>query len=254
MKTKLKIIALIFFSIFHGCKKDKEFTTVEINVDNAENEIIFISGNDFLYEKKILSNSFRLKDTLSLNQNGYYVLSLGQSSIPLYIQKKDHIEIQIDAKGFPNAVEYTGETKKINTYLLEKQLSKNVDFKLSEKDFLQKMNSRKNSQLSKTADLSRDFREVENNELEYEYQNNLILYSKIHPHLTKDPNFAVSENYLAEVKDFKYQDTTNFQNSITYQSTVKSYYEWLAQEKLSNYNGQFKLAFLKCKLPLIRTA
>jgi|TARA_R100000501_G_C2619916_1_gene113206 thiol-disulfide isomerase/thioredoxin len=245
MKTKLKIIVLIFFSIFQGCKNDKEFTTIDIKVDNAENEIIIISGYDFHYEKEISNNSFKLKDTLSVNENGYYLLSLGQNSIPLYIRKNDQIQIQIDAESFPNAVKYTGEPKEINTYLLEKQLSKNIDFKLSEKDFLQEINSRKKSQLSKTADLARDFRDVENNELEYEYQNNLILYSKIHPHLTKDPNFTVSENYLARVKNFNYQDTTNFQNSITYRNTVKFYYEWLAQQKLSNNNGQFKLAFLK---------
>lgn len=245
MKTKLKIIILIFFSIFQGCNNDKEFTTIDIKVDNAENEIIHIYESDFQFKKEITNNSFKLKDTLKINKEGFYRLSLGPSSIPLYIRKNDQIQIQIDADSFPNAVEYTGETQGINTYLLEKQLSKKLDFKLSEKEFLQEINSRKESQFSKTADLAQNFREIENNELKYEYQKNLILYSRIHPNLTKDSNFTVSENYLARVKNFNYQDTTNFQNSNTYRSTVKFYYEWLAQQKLSNYNGQFKLAFLK---------
>ena len=110
---------------------------------------------------------------------------------------------------------------------------------------MQYINARKKSLLSKTVYLTQDFRERESNELKFEYQNSLLLYPQIHSHLTNNPNFTVSENYLAKVENFNYSDTTNFQNSKTYQSTVKSYYEWLAKRKLSNYNGQFKLAYLR---------
>ena len=244
MTKNFKIILLILFSIFLGCDNEKEFTTIDIKIDNAENEIIFISGYDFQYERKILSNSFRLKDTLRLDQNGYYLLSLGQNSIPLFIEKNDQVEIFIDAKDFPNTVEYNGETNEINTYLLDKRLSKNVDYKLNENDFLLYLNARRKSLLSKTADLRPDFRERENNELKFEYQNSLLLYPQIHSHLTNNPGFTVSENYVAKVENFNYSDTANFQNSQTYRTTVKSYYEWLAKQKLSNYNEQFKLAYL----------
>ncbi|MDR5589101.1 TlpA disulfide reductase family protein [Christiangramia sp. SM2212] len=244
MTKNFKIIILIVFSIFIGCDNEKEFTRIDIKIDNAENEIIFISGYDFQYERKIPSNSCILKDTLSLDQNGYYLLSLGQNSIPLFIEKNDQIEIFIDAKDFPNTVEYNGETNEINTYLLEKKLSKNVDYKLNENEFLLNINARRKSLLLKTADLRKDFRERESNELKFEYQNSLLLYPQIHSHLTNNPDFTVSENYVAKVENFNYSDPDNYQNSQTYRTTVKSYYEWLAKQKLSNYNGQFKLAYL----------
>ncbi|WP_339654302.1 TlpA disulfide reductase family protein [uncultured Salegentibacter sp.] len=246
MNKYFKLLLSIFISVLCSCNKDEISTNLEITLQNPVEGTIFISGGDMKYKRKVERNTSRVKDTLNLPYDGYYLISYGQASIQLYQNIGEDLKMKLDAEKFPSSTKFYGKNEEINSYLLEKELSDSTDYKLTEKKFLENLTSRKKYLKERIQDLPIKFREVEKKEIQYNYYTKIFLYPKIHRNLTNNQNFKVSDNYFGEIKNFKFDDTIAYQESQTrsYPSLTKFYYEWLARKKLSEYNGSHTLAFL----------
>lgn len=246
MKKSYILLLVLLILFFNSCSNDK-VSTIEITFQPPTKGTIFISGDGPLYERKVDEDTKQIKDTLKLRHEGYYRLSYGQNSIPVYLETGDDLKIKLNAQSFPESTTFLGNNMEINSYLLEKQISENNNiFKLEEQGFLEEINVRKELLISKIENLPTTFRKTEHKEIVYEYYSDLIRYPRIHKNILNKQNFKVSDNYFNKIKNLTFNDTSAYQSSQTdsYPILTLTFYEWLAQKKLAQYNNSHTLAFL----------
>ena len=254
MKKKYLLTYSIFLGFLISCNSEKrQFAVVELDLSNISAENLHITGeDDFKYNRKFESGTDTIKfiDTLRIDQEGYFRVSLKRQGFLLYLEKGAHLKITADADDVINSINFSGNLDGENNYLIGKEKLKRTDiYKLPDMEFAQELALYKEELLNflKESDVSEDFRQQEQKEIEYDITSIRLLYPSIHTRLTGKQDLDLPDDFYASLDEINFTDTIAYMASQTngYPIMVFQYFEKLAKDKKANYSNNELIAYLK---------
>ncbi len=238
---KLILITCLAFTVF-ACKKEApvDYVLLSGTIVNADgNELTFRSADRITDKKITIKDDGTYSDTLRLKSTKFYI-SNGKNRVFLYLEKGNDIKVNFDGKDFDNTIKITGTGAEINNYYFNKtELKKELlgsgpaAYKLEETEFKDKITAVKsalNAKLDSTQAIADTFKAKEKRNINYGYLAMLNKYESYHKYYAKKDEFTVSENFLDDIKELKFDNTEDFVFSSDYKNIVSSHYSDLAQE------------------------
>ncbi len=224
---KKLLFVLCAASIF-SCKQDPvDYALVSGKIENAKAKKLIIAGNDFNQEIDINTEDGTFADTLRLSEPGFYNITIGRESSPMYLKNGNSLNITIDTKEFDETISYTGEGSAENNYLAarflntEKLEGQAPDFySLDEAAYKAKVEEIKASNqklLDEIIDADEDFKKYIAEDLKYKALGSLNSYESAHAYFSKNKDFKVSEGFIPEeLKSITYDNAENYKMSKSY--------------------------------------
>jgi thiol-disulfide isomerase/thioredoxin len=245
----IKYLTTLFAAvILLSCAEDiPSYVVVHGVIDNNNSETVRVYGSELDANIDIDENA-TFRDTLTIEQEGYFTMRIGRESTSIYLTKGSDLGITVNMPEFDETIVYTGNLAAENNYLAAKYLQSEQEksfsevYKMNEEDFLKEINFNKEQYLkllNGTENLSEKFREQELKELEYEMVSNLENFKGYYIYLTSDKTFEVSEGFYDLLKDIDYTDTTEYRRSQGYRRMLLTHYGRMADEN-SNEEGYNK--------------
>ena len=199
MKYTLFLSALVF--CFLSCMSDasqKAPIVLSGNVENAKAEIVSLSWDTMEYDLS-LNEEGKFNDTLDLEE-GYYTFTHGRERTEIYLKPGDVLNVSLDSKNFDESIKWEGEGANENNYLAQKALleesikgSYKDLYSLDELGFVEEIASRESkmdSLLEATTDLTESFKSVEANNIKYKFMSDAYDYEGAHRYFTGDSEFC----------------------------------------------------------------
>lgn len=254
---KLVPLLALSLSLTYSCKENEkenvDYAVLSGKIAGGQ-EFTLVSQSDRSVSKTIkLSDDGSFVDTLRVD-DGLYVLHDGnRNGVNVYITKGSEQNVTADINDFRSTVEVSGKGSEISTYYLQKSkingevlANDGSDFKLDEEAYKAKVNSLKDKVLAlldSSTGISKDFKDKESRDLNYNYLKQISQYEMMHSRVTQNPDFKVSEGYLAELDDVDYENMEDYNNSAAYKDLVVGHFSNKAMKLTDSMPRD--LAFLK---------
>lgn len=117
-----KLIFLAFIALSLSSCKEKDYVTLEINLQGLEaaDSTIVLFGNQFT--KKIsLDKNGVFKDTVKIPEASFYNIVIGEKGmIQTFLRNGFDLKIEADSKDITKTVKFSGKGAQNNTYLIER--------------------------------------------------------------------------------------------------------------------------------------
>jgi thiol-disulfide isomerase/thioredoxin len=196
-------------------------------------------------------------DTLDI-ENGFYNLFDGKEETQVYLERNYKINITLNTKEFDESIQYTGDGAGENNYmakkaLLEESFGKKIYYgyyaKLDESDFLKEtdlMYQQKKDLLKKYKnDISKDFYNIELNNIKYSYLNRVAGYEAMKKFVTGNKEFKVSDNFPNVFENIDLEDESLLK-SESYEYFVGTFIRELTIKKTRNKSSlDYGLLFME---------
>ena len=137
----------------------------------------------------------------------------------MYLNQKDKVELNFDAKKIDSTLTITGSNTEINNYLANKaKLVKDIRvatkelYSKDEKTFLADlaMVKEKQKELLANSKVSKNFNDLEAKNINFEYLSYLNNYKGYHSYFTKNKEFDPSKGFSDALNDLDYTNENNF--------------------------------------------
>ena len=234
MKLNINIVvALAFIVTSCNTTPNQDYTILKGKVINSNVNEIKLNNDDQYFKYKItLNEDGSFVDTLNL-KNGRYTLFDGQNSVITYIGAGNELSVNYDFADFDNTLKVEGEGAKISHYFIEKNKISRAEyetyndiFALEEDAFINKIDSTKSiltAMIPTSPWVSKSFLEKERRSIRYGYLDKLNQYLTRHRHLTKQPDFEVSEGFLDQISEVKFNSAEDYQYTVDYKNLLARY-------------------------------
>lgn len=226
---KKLLFVLCAASIF-SCKQDPvDYALVSGKVENTKAKKLIIAGGDFNQEIDINKEDGTFADTLRLSEPGFYNITIGRESSPMYLKNGNNISITVDTKEFDETISYTGEGSAENNYLAARFLnSEKLEgqpqelYVLDEAAYKSKVEEVKASNqklLDEVVDADENFKKYVSEDLKYKALGALNSYESAHAYFAKKKDFKVSEGFIPEeLKSMTYDNAESYKMSPAYKN------------------------------------
>lgn len=216
-------------------------------ITNTDGSYVTVKANDYSYDID-LNEDGTFSDTLRLKR-GFYLFYSGRERTNIFLDNGFDVKLSLDQPMFDETLVFNGEGKgsNINNYLankarLDEELT--VDFQTlfskEESDFVSAMkdwDSKMKGLLSASQIKDKDFVELENRNLGYEYQTQFINYEYYHQFATKDFEFKASADFNQYLTGIDVNNESDFNSLRNYKSLLQSHFGSMIQQ------GQIDEAF-----------
>jgi len=256
-----KLIYIGLILSFVACQPSKTVDYAVISGAILNNTAKEISIYDAAFNKQVIKidKNGHFIDTLKIDKGTYYSLLYQRTGIDIYLEPSFNLSIKTNTKNIDSTLTFTGKGFNENIYLISKKhllksLKKYGSYKyvgrLTEADFLQKMDSVKQAKLTllnKANGISNIFKLIETKDINYSWANQLNNFEASKRYISKNKKFKVSKGYYAYKNDFLKENNTligsknyiNFFGEYTNDLTQKAY----KKDSLIDYS-QTKLQFI----------
>ncbi|WP_147679030.1 TlpA family protein disulfide reductase [Algibacter pacificus] len=229
--------ALLSLITFISCEKQKptiNYAIVKGKLDGANSGAIMIANSlkkTYSYTLKINEDGSFL-DTLDLVQ-GYYDFKYSNKKISLYLDKGFDLSITANTENIDSTFSTSGNGSIENNFIKYtdehvKQFTGYENFYLLEESaFAKKMDALKSLKTNLVAsndELPSKFKTFQEKDIEYNYLYALNYYERFHKIYTKNPDFKVSDEFLASLKNIDYNNEKDYWLYKTYQYLVAKHY------------------------------
>lgn len=252
-----KIWLLIAAIAVISCKEDipVDYAIISGNISNGAGELS-INSLDGSIEKIVLNvdDQGNFADTVRVKP-ATYILFDGKNRASIYIENGNNMNVSFDANDFNNTLLFTGEGSEVSIYLKEKQkVSSDLMgtgtevYLLNEKEYKNKMAEIKKELtvlLNASTGVSEDYKIKERRNINYAYLNKLSIYQRYHAHYAKQPEFVVSDEFLAELNGLDYNNLEDFEFSRDYKGLVSANNAKIAKEIAEKEEISQDIAMLK---------
>lgn len=223
------MVAIFAMALMVSCKTEKkvDYALLSGKITNPNGPMVVITKDRTKVKQINVAKDGTFKDTIS-NAKGYYTLSDGRESTPIYLENGFDINVTLDTKEFDETITYIGKGEKANNFLAqlfldgEKLGSAKDLYALEEADFLKKVDAYKENAEKKLKELSGDFVALEKKALNYDYIVKLNQYEGYHKYLTKNKEFKVSDNFPDVLKGIDLNNEEDFKNYDSYKQLVSN--------------------------------
>ena len=234
MKNLLySLIILAFFSCQLEKEKEISYVLISGSVLNPTADFVQVSSKEFKAELPLNEeNSF--SDTLWIEDSGYYSFRAGRESSVMFLTKGDNIQLSVNTEEFDESISYTGKGAEANNYLAKKYLQSETItpsfdefFSKDEAEFSalnQSLYDQEMNLLSSSNIADEHFVEMEKKAIKYDYLANLSAYEDYHLYLTKDENYAVSDDFYAPLVGLDFTNEADYLNFPSYRNLVSNHY------------------------------
>ncbi len=236
------LILLCAFSIL-ACKNEPtlDYAILSGKITNKGKGELTLNSMDRSFKKVIeVAEDGSFIDTLRVDP-GTYILFDGSVNTQVYVENGNNLIVNFDPKDFKGTLSVTGKGSEVTNYLLAKRdIEKEMMgegtsvYLLEEADYKTKFQEIKNAleeKITSTEGISTEFIEKEKRNLNYAYLNKLNIYKVYHAHYAKKPDFEISEGFLADLDNLKFDDEEDFKFSSSYKNLVTSHYNDLTEAK-----------------------
>ncbi|CAM1372762.1 TlpA family protein disulfide reductase [Tenacibaculum xiamenense] len=238
---KIVLLALIG-GIMLSCKKEapvKDYLILSGTVDNFKKRDVKLEGFDF--EKKIPFNkkTKTFVDTLRIERDGYYKLTVNKRKFDVYLTKTDDLKILLDYKN-PDAIKFEGVNGVTGDYFIKKKnlfaeqiINLRELLGKEEPEFLSTLDTYKNAltDLAINSKLPEAFLKKEIKNIEYEYLRDLYFYPTYYPALSGNEDFVPSENFPSVTDKINFNEGEDYKDFDFYQKIVQDEIQRLADER-----------------------
>ena len=239
-KMKKIILLLVVATLMSCSKKENEYVTISGKIENVQADSVFVINDDVRKAIPVVNGEFR--DTLKLNQNGYFTFRSGNERTDIYLTPGDSLYITTDMQAFDEQLKYGGTSEKENNYLAQKQLKTEevyADpqsfFSSIPTEFKTKLDGVRDEMMQdlKNSQLNAKFTELEKKNIDYFYHTLLAQYPMAFKYFTR--NEAVLPDGFNEGSD-----KLSLENEADF-TTVPAYKQYVFY-KISNQIGEAKTA------------
>lgn len=252
-----KLLLIVILTVFIGCKETvkNDYAIISGKITNKIAGEVSINSLDRSFTKTLaVAEDGTFKDTIATDISSY-VLYDGKNPIFLHVQPDTNLNINYNFQDFDNSLSITGKDSDISNYLMAKRKneqdlfgSAQETYVLNELDFKTKLKNIQKSQdslLDTFKGISNEFRDKEKRSLHYAYLNYLTNYEPAYKHFTKTQDFKVSEDFLSELNDVKFDSEEDYVFSMYYKTLVTNKYKEKATELVKSNSIENDIAFLK---------
>lgn len=250
-----KIVLLTLIGgIILSCKKEpvKDYLVLSGSVENFNKRDIKLEGFEFDENISFDRKAKNFVDTLKIDKDGYYVLTLNKRKFNIYLTKNEDLKILLDYNN-PDAIKFEGTNAAIGSYFVKKNkmFEEQVGnlrelLSLEEDAFLVKVEKYKNAltDLATNSNLPETFLKKEIKNIEYEYLRDLYYYPKYYPALSGNKDFVVSENFPSVLDKINFNSGDDYVNSEFYRTILSEELQKITNDKLAE-NGDFNITYLE---------
>lgn len=249
-----QVLLFLFALAIISCNQveQKTYSLISGTVENMDAEKVYVEGPDFTKEISVKDDN-TFSDTLHIKVDGFYDLYIDRMGSKIYLEKGRDLDINFDVDRAEELFLYDGDLKNENEFLSDrdKWSQENIDqqviFSLDELSFKETLDENQASldELMDSYEISsKDFKRVLANE--DDYFNTILMenYENAHRFLSKDADYEVSDNFYDPIKNFNFNDTIAFRNSITYQDLVKVHYNRIVSKDANMGDSDFTISYL----------
>jgi hypothetical protein len=251
------ILTLLILSCTNPKKENKQHLILSGTIENPNSDSLVLKNNK---DKSIFT--FHLTDGIFMDtldiENGFYNLFDGKEETQVYLERNYKINITLNTKEFDESIQYTGDGAGENNYmakkaLLEESFGKKIYYgyyaKLDESDFLKEtdlMYQQKKDLLKKYKnDISKDFYNIELNNIKYSYLNRVAGYEAMKKFVTGNKEFKVSDNFPNVFENIDLEDESLLK-SESYEYFVGTFIRELTIKKTRNKSSlDYGLLFME---------
>ncbi len=261
MKNIIFIITLNIFVISCG-RIDDPFVIFSGKINNTTETIIKVSNYNNEYRKTIpINSSGRFKDTLFIDNSGYYYFQIGKSYTTVKFKNGWDLHVNIDADDFFNSISYTGKGSVENNYSVSRQKLKGKFvgdpkeyFVVPIKDFLTKINKNRDAylELLNNSSLAESDKEIERRIIEYDYLLTKNNYQKFYSY-HKNEEAVLPEGYYDSIREMDIDDGEIFRYSKSYRVLIVEYWRLLSQEAMKQDSNLTVIHFVEKKIQNINS-
>lgn len=226
--ASVSIIALIF--TLYSCGQSATPPTPQTfsgTIHNGEVDTVYLFKGDDTYKLALNSNQF--SDTLEL-EAGYYELKIGDEYTGMYWDSAYQITLTIDLERFDESILYSGygsaeNNALVKSYLIEEKLAGGQLYVLDETTFMDSLMIYRDMLKSTFADsnMNQSFAQDQKDNADYGYNFHLYRYPSLHPYLTRNDSFELSETYFDNLLEFDKNDDQAYENLANYRNLISAY-------------------------------
>ena len=255
-----KLILILFAITLFSCSKQEvkpvDYAIFRGKIENLTEGKISLWNSNKIFDDIIVNKDSTFLDTIINVKSGFYTFKYGKEQSKIYLKPGYNINLSLDPKQFDESIKYSGEGSYDNNYLAQKFL-KEVDLNkflsyrnlgaLNEADFVRKMDSVKNSQLTyleERKDLDSTLKNLEEGDIIYGWANHMHNYEAYKRYISKNDDYKVSENYPDFSKDLNIEDESLI-DVMNYKMYLQSYYYQKFSEELKNEEADRQITYLE---------
>lgn len=241
--NKLFLVPLLF--LIFACQQDPkekeiDYAIISGSITNpAGDKVVIYAGQEKLKDISLDSQG-KFTDTLKNIEPGFLTLIHGRENSAIYIAPGYDLDLTLDTAEFDESISYSGRGSEANNYLASKYLKDeemsgevSTFYSLEEDEFLKKLEEiqkNKKQLLNEANNLDKEFKELEEKNLRYEYLAGIQNYPSYHEYYAKKPDFKPSTNFSAPLDSLDYTLEDDYRNSSYYQGLVQNKYNKMIRE------------------------
>lgn len=230
-KIVLAALAVTFLACKTETKEERpiDYAVFSGTITNADDDMLKITGNG-LEEEINLNEDGTFRDTLTIDESGYYTFRLGRERSSMYLTQGSDIALTMDASKFDESIKYTGEGAAENNYLASKAIMvesamNNMEemFSLEPEAFEAKLVALKGDlqkKLNEGTNLNEDFKKQQEIDAKYIHLVNLEKYPRYNAYFTKKETPVAPENFKSQLEAVNYDDNTAAEASGYYRELI----------------------------------
>lgn len=222
---KIIIIVFMAFAAF-SCNKPVKVATFSGNIDNAVNDSVYLTSND--YRKAFALNDGAFSDTLKIDAPGYYKFFSDKEYTWVYLQPGDELSLSTNMHDFDNKLTYSGVRSEENNFIAKK-MNKEIHmtgdpfefFSVDAQTFKQNLENYRDEMLAEleNSKTSNEFKALEKKNLQFNYYSYLAKYPDAHNYFTK-ANIELPKEFAAELDGIDTDNEEDFLNIPEYNDYI----------------------------------
>jgi thiol-disulfide isomerase/thioredoxin len=252
-----KLLFIAVLAVFIGCNESvkNDYAIISGKITNKLAGEVSLNSFDRTFTETLdIAGDGTFTDTVSTDISSYVIYD-GKNPIFLHLEPGTNLNITYDAQDFENSLSISGTNSDVSNYLMAKRKNERELFGnpaetyvLNEIDFktkLKNIQKHQDSLLESFENISNEFKLKEKRNLQYTYLNYLSDYEPAYRHFSKTQDFKVSEDFLSELNDIKFDSEEDYAFSMYYKSLVNNNFREKATKLVKSDSIDNDIAFLK---------
>lgn len=194
-------------------KENTPITVLSGTIENRGDLTVTVYDSDNNAQKIEIASDGTFTDTIRIEKANYYRLVAGRQNHQLFLMPNSDLNVTLDLASQEETPIFSGTAAKDNEYLAKKNSDTYTSdfstfFAGTEGQFKSRIDSILGARKTMLANsqASEKFIEIEQTALEIERKGYLKRYPQFHPYYTDDKTYEMSENFLAELEDYDYDN------------------------------------------------